>query len=144
MAGVNRLAVHQPDLDGRLLELLGEVAQHLGRGQRIAAGEHQAGRARARCSSSAAMPLAASARCASVFFTTTYSTPAGAEPAAELGHPEHVQAAEVGDVDVGRALELLGQRSPPSAWRFGLAHRYPAVSSRTPGPMVLEIVAERM
>src|SRR6185437_8270259 len=40
------LAVHQPDLDGRLFEFLREVREHLGGRDGIRSGEHQAGRPR--------------------------------------------------------------------------------------------------
>ena len=69
--------------------------------------------------------------------------PGRAQPASELGHPEHVQPGEIGDVQSGRRLEPPGQRIHRFL-PFGLAHRYTAVSIRTPGPMVLETVADRM
>src|SRR5215207_2051325 len=64
-------------------------------------------------------------------------------PVAELGHAQDGHAGEVRHVDVRRVLEQRAQTGH-RLLAFGLVHRYTAVSSRTPGPMVLEMVAVRM
>ena len=64
------------------------------------------------------------------------------EAPAELRHLQHVEAAEVGDEERRGGLDGLGQHGD-FRMPFNLAHRYPAVSSLMPGPIVALTVAER-
>ena len=77
-----------------------------------------------------------------MFFTTTYRAPAARSRRRNSVIFATLRPAEVGDVDVGEPLQPLGERLDRGL-PFGLAHRYTAVSSRTPGPIVLDTVAER-
>src|SRR5690606_4115690 len=141
VGGLHGLAVHVADLDRRLLELAGKVGEDLGRGERVS-GQHEAGGPREVLGQLRDVVRGQRALRQRVLdYHVLHAR--GAHAPAELRHAEHVQSAEVGHVHIGRGLELRAQRLH-RLLPFGLAHRYPAVSSRTPGPIVLEIVAERI
>src|SRR5204862_8232442 len=65
---------------------------------------------------------------------------------AQIRDVGHVEPGDVGDVDRLRLADLLRQRRDHLLFlRFRAVHTwYPAGSTRTPGPIVLETVTERM
>ena len=109
---VHDLPSYMSALDRRLrVVLLREIGQHLGARDRIL-GDHDARRALEPLADT--RPLSLTARSASVFLITTYSTPTLREAAAELGHALHVQSREVGVVDAIVAPELLARDCRPA------------------------------
>src|SRR6266550_4450933 len=143
----DRLAFDQPDLDGRLLELLGKVRQDLRGADRIRARQHQRGRPGEERSEAAGLQLLLAQRAARQRVLDHHVLDADRPQApAQVGDVRHVETREIGDVDRLRLGDLRRQRRDHLLLlRFGAVHTwYPAGSTRTPGPIVLETVTERM
>src|SRR6185503_2629772 len=147
LGGRDRLPLHQADLYRGFLEFFREIGEHLCGTHRIRACQHQCGWTGEMLLQSALLALRLRQRPLRERVLHHHVLDADrAEAAAEVRDVRHVETREIGDVDRLRLGDLPRQRRDHLLFlRLGPVHTwYPAGSTRTPGPIVLETVTERI